>query len=168
MKIPRLSPPTDLEKNSFTEENFHLIFNDLNGPLNTVQSQNRNFIYQKQNLITDKVIYSFYLNCQNLSNLKIWLGNFFSSTKQIQFSAGQYVDISNDNNMNASVNVEIYSEYTLSFSMPMNMISSNTKDMKYPEVVKVLYERHIPLYIRNKIYIIQQSDHYQLNVSKIE
>ncbi|MGH0545592.1 toll/interleukin-1 receptor domain-containing protein [Bacillus cereus] len=148
VKVPRLSPPTDLERNSFIEENFNLIINGLDEILNTVQNQNPNFIYQKQNITNDKVIYSFYLNGQNSGNLKIWLGSFFSSAKQIQFSVGRYVDISNDNSMNGSVNVEIDREHNLSLSMPANMFSYNTKDMKYAEVVKALYEHHILPYLR--------------------
>ncbi|PIE92728.1 hypothetical protein CO726_25115 [Bacillus fungorum] len=148
VKVSRLSPPTDLERNSFIEENFNLIINGLDEILNTLQSQNPNFIYQKQNITNDKVMYSFYLNGQNSVNLKIWLGSLFSSDKQIQFTVGRYVDISNDNSMNGSVNVEIDREYNLSLSMPMNMFSPNTKNMKYTEVVKELYEHHILPYLR--------------------
>ncbi|KAB2460942.1 TIR domain-containing protein [Bacillus sp. CH126_4D] len=146
--VPRLSPPTDLEKNYFIEENFNLIINGLDDILNILQSQNSTFIYQKKNITNDKVIYSFYLNGQNYGNLKIWLGSLFSSIKQIQFSVGRYVDSSNDNSMNGSVNVEIDQEYNLSLSMPMNMFSPNTKSMKYAEVVKSLYEQHILPYLR--------------------
>ncbi|MHA4413303.1 toll/interleukin-1 receptor domain-containing protein [Bacillus cereus] len=148
VKVPRLSPPTDLEKNSFIEENFNFIINGLDESLNTLQSQNPEFIYQKKNITNEKVIYSFYLNGQNSGNLKIWLGSLFSSTKQIQFSVGRYVDTSNDNSMNGSVNVEVDQEYNLSLSMPMNMLSPNNKSMQYAEVVKSLYEQHILPYLR--------------------
>ncbi|KLA35046.1 toll/interleukin-1 receptor domain-containing protein [Bacillus cereus] len=148
VKVPRLSPPTDLERNSFIEENFNLIINGLDEILNILQSQNPNFIYQKQNITSDKVMYSFYLNGQSSGNLKIWLGNLFSSAKQIQFSVGRYVDISNDNSMNGSINVEIDQEYNLSLSMPMNVFSPNTKNMGYAEVVKALYEQNILPYLR--------------------
>ncbi|EML6324590.1 hypothetical protein CN995_20320 [Bacillus cereus] len=148
VNIPRLNPPTDLERNSFIEENFNLITNGLDDILNTLHSQNPNFIYQKENITNDKIIYSFYLNGQSSGNFKIWLGRFYNSFKQIQFSVGRHIDVNNDNSMNGSINVEVDQEYNLSLSMPMSMFSPNAKNMKYIEIVKALYEQHILPYLR--------------------
>jgi len=148
IKIPKLNPPTDLEKNMFIEENFHLIVKGIDEILNTIQSQNSNFIYQKQNVNSGKVVYAFYLNGQNSNNLKLWIGSFFSPIKQIQFSLGRNVDINNDNSMNGSVSVKVDSDYNLSLTMPMSMFLTNKKNMNYTEVVKEIYEHHILPYLK--------------------
>ncbi|WP_456960653.1 hypothetical protein [Lysinibacillus sp. TE18511] len=152
IKIPKLNPPTDLEKNSFIEENYQLIIEELEDILITIQNQNSNFIYQKQNINNCKIVYGLYLNGKNLNNLKVWLGNFFSPIKQIQFSIGRYVEVNNDNSMNGSVNVEVDLDYNLSLGMPMNMFSSNKKNMNYKEVVKEIYEHHILPYLNKSAY----------------
>ncbi|MFJ7827596.1 toll/interleukin-1 receptor domain-containing protein [Psychrobacillus sp. NPDC096623] len=148
INIPKLNPPTDLEKNMFIEENFHLIMNGIDEILNTIQGENPNFIYQKQNINSGKIVYAFYLNGQNLNNLKLWLGSFFSTIKQIQFSVGRYVDVNRDNSMNGSVSVEVDSGYNLSLAMPMSMFLSNKKNMNYTEVVKEIIEHHILPYLK--------------------
>ncbi|WP_312756074.1 toll/interleukin-1 receptor domain-containing protein [Rummeliibacillus suwonensis] len=148
VKIPKLKIPTDIEKNSFIKENFKLISSNLDEILNNVQNSNSNFIYQKENIGNNKVIYSFYLNGQNVSNLKLWLDNFYNSVKQIRLSVGRYINVSNDNSMNGYVCVEMDLENNLSLSMPMNMFSSKNKEMTYTDVVKEIYEHFILPYLK--------------------
>lgn len=143
IRIPKLNPPTDLNKNTFIEENFHLIVRGIDEILNTIQSQNPFFYYQKDNVNSGKVVYAFYLNGQNSNNLKLWLGSFLSPIKQIQFSLGRYIDVNNDNSMNGSVSIEVDTDNNLSLAMPMSVFLSDKKNMNYSEVVKEIYEHYI-------------------------
>ncbi len=147
-KIPKLNPPTDLEKNTFIQESFNFIIEGLDEILTIVQKENPNFYYQKENLTSSKTVYAFYLNGQNTSNLKLWLGSFFGSSKQIQFSVGRYVDVNNDNSMNGSVNIEVDENFNFSLSMPMNIFSNNKKNLSYEEVIKEIYANNILPYLK--------------------
>lgn len=147
LKIPKLNPPTDLDKDSFIQENFKLILNGLDEVLNAVKKENSNFHFQKENLSGSKTVYAFYLNGQNRSNLKIWLGSFFGGNKQIQFSTGRYINESNDNSINGSVHVEVDENFNFSLSMPMNMFS-NSKNLSFEDVVKEIYTHHIYPYLK--------------------
>lgn len=147
LKIPKLNPPTDLDKDSFIQENFQLILNGLDEVLNVVKKENSNFHFQKENLSGSKTVYAFYLNGQNISNLKIWLGSLFGGNKQIQFSTGRYINESNDNSMNGSVDVEVDENFNFALSMPMNMFS-NSKNLSFEDVVKEIYTHHIYPYLK--------------------
>lgn len=105
------------------------------------------FIFKKENLSGSKTVYAFYLNGQNRSNLKIWLGSFFGGNKQIQFSTGRYINESNDNSINGSVHVEVDENFNFSLSMPMNMFS-NSKNLSFEDVVKEIYTHHIYPYLK--------------------
>lgn len=146
IKIPNLNPPTDLEKNTFLEKNYKLITNSLDGLLNNIHKKNPNFNYQKEHVTNNKIVYSLYLNGQNMINMKIWIGGFFSSSKQIQFLVDRYIDSNNDNSMNGYVEIKIDQDYLMSLSMPMN--GFNTKKLQYDDVVKVIYENHIFPYLK--------------------
>lgn len=147
LKIPKLNPPTDLDKDSFIQENFQLILNGLDEVLNVVKNENSNFHFQKENINESKITYAFYVNGQNTNNLKIWLGSFFGGNKQIQFSTGRYINISNDNSMNGSVHVEVDEDFNFSLSMPMNMFSKS-KNLSVEEVIKDIYTQHIYPYLK--------------------
>ena len=147
-KIPKLTPPTDLEKNIFIEENFKRIIEGLDEILHRVQRENIPFQYQKEIINKHKTVYSFYLNGHNKNNLKLWLGSLFGSSKQIQFSVGHYIDINNDNTINGSVEAALDKDYNFYLTMPMNIFSGISKSLSYEDVIKEIFEQNILPYIK--------------------
>jgi hypothetical protein len=104
--IPKLKKSyTDKEKNEFLKASFAEIVNLIDGYAEATKREHPQFDYETERITTRKALITIYVNEQQATQLKIWIGGLLGGNS-IAVSHGNNVDVNSDGSMNESLSLE--------------------------------------------------------------
>ncbi|MBU3217534.1 toll/interleukin-1 receptor domain-containing protein [Clostridium estertheticum] len=148
LNIPRVntnSEPTDLEKNKFMTTSFENINKVLKELCNQVEIENSNIKIEIEPVDNRTIIYEFYRSGQQITALKLFLGNGLSGRdKTIGLSCDKY-SFGSNNSFNGIISSKVQDgELVLYFTMGFSLSKMATS---IEEVVSEIWKNYIQPYL---------------------